>query len=159
MRSAASFSYNFLIFTPCDWLIGVWLWISLCNTARAFPCTRRYSGGRSRAAAEVVVVGSVTHKQKFHTRHVPYLYFFQLFAHINYFSGVTSDIIVFGDSDIYKNFSTFLAPHEDEKKFQPAPVNTLERPAFIFFSSGTTGLPKGIVINHYSMGAQAYNMM
>lgn len=74
-------------------------------------------------------------------------------------SEIEVDIIVFGGSNVHKSFDDFLQLNDDEEKFLPLPVNTVEDPAVIFFSSGTTGFPKGIVINHYALGAQACNFL
>lgn len=67
--------------------------------------------------------------------------------------------MVFGETDKYTQFSTFLEPHEDEDKFVPIPVDSLNDTSVIVFSSGTTGLPKGIVLSHYALMIQGHVLM
>ncbi|KAH0818935.1 hypothetical protein GEV33_003856 [Tenebrio molitor] len=70
-----------------------------------------------------------------------------------------SEIVVFGTSTKHTEFSHFVRPHEKEEEFQPVEVENLKDTAAVYFSSGTTGLPKGICINHYSFVNQLVNAM
>lgn len=45
----------------------------------------------------------------------------------------------------------FFKPSDEEAEFVPVYVDDLQETAIICFSSGTTGLPKGICVNHYSL--------
>ncbi|XP_064213708.1 luciferin 4-monooxygenase isoform X2 [Tribolium castaneum] len=61
-----------------------------------------------------------------------------------------SEIVVFGRSNTFTEFSEFLRPHDNEKQYKPVKIDNLFDTAVIYFSSGTSGLPKGICINHYA---------
>ncbi|CAH1168688.1 unnamed protein product [Phyllotreta striolata] len=65
-------------------------------------------------------------------------------------SGIETVLVVFGESDKYQRFSEFITPHPDEMAFRPATIDH-EETALILFSSGTTGLPKGICLSHRSL--------
>ncbi|KAJ8951647.1 hypothetical protein NQ318_012318 [Aromia moschata] len=69
-------------------------------------------------------------------------------------TGVDAEIVVFGNSDAYAEFSDFLQSDEKEDNFIPESVTSLRETAVIFFSSGTTGLPKGIMTSHYALVCQ-----
>lgn len=56
-----------------------------------------------------------------------------------------AEIIILGDT-----FCELLEPAEKEEEFKPYEVKDSKETAVILFSSGTTGLPKGICLNHYS---------
>ncbi|CAH1285914.1 unnamed protein product, partial [Diabrotica balteata] len=70
-------------------------------------------------------------------------------------AGLDTEIVVYGSSDTNTEFSSFLEPHENEEKFAPTEVDSLKDTAVIMFSSGTTGLPKGIILNHLGLLGQA----
>lgn len=67
-------------------------------------------------------------------------------------------IVVFEYSEKNKNFRSFLKPHPEENKFEPAVVDNVKETAVVLFSSGTTGLPKGICLNHFGILNQACRM-
>ncbi|RZB38879.1 4-coumarate--CoA ligase 1-like, partial [Asbolus verrucosus] len=60
-----------------------------------------------------------------------------------------AEIIVYGKSTKYTCVSQLTNPKDGEDNFRPLEVD-LHDTALIFFSSGTTGLPKGICHSHYS---------
>ncbi|XP_057661716.1 uncharacterized protein LOC130897117 [Diorhabda carinulata] len=73
--------------------------------------------------------------------------------------GIGTEIIVIGESDQYKTFSSFLKPHPDEDTFEPKQVDNIFDTAVILMSSGTTGFPKGIMLSHYAIMSQAANLI
>ncbi|KAJ8947578.1 hypothetical protein NQ318_010090 [Aromia moschata] len=64
---------------------------------------------------------------------------------------VKCELVVFGDSERYIQFSEFLEPHPKEENFEPTALNDSKETAAVLFSSGTTGLPKGICLSHASL--------
>lgn len=62
-------------------------------------------------------------------------------------SGVESEIVVFENVGGNSHFSEFLISCGSEEGFEAVPVDVGDT-AVIFFSSGTTGLPKGICNTH-----------
>lgn len=68
---------------------------------------------------------------------------------------VSAIVVVFGESGKYLQFFEFLEEKPDENQFKPVVVEDSMATAFITFSSGTTGLPKGICLNHYRHFVQA----
>lgn len=69
-------------------------------------------------------------------------------------SKLNSKIITFGTSSNYLHFAEFLKKSPEEERLKPAEVDNKETAA-ILFSSGTTGLPKGICLSHYGILAQS----
>ncbi|KAK4873028.1 hypothetical protein RN001_015057 [Aquatica leii] len=67
-------------------------------------------------------------------------------------------IVVFGSTDEHTPFSEFLKPSLEESLFKPHEISDLKETAIIFFSSGTSGLPKGICISHYGFMHQQMNL-
>ncbi|VEN41288.1 unnamed protein product [Callosobruchus maculatus] len=71
-------------------------------------------------------------------------------------AGVEAEIIVFDETKDHTSFSELLQPHEGESDFVPDAVVGLDQTAVILFSSGTTGLPKGIMISHQALFLQCH---
>lgn len=66
-------------------------------------------------------------------------------------TNINSEVVVFGEAASYAPFSQFLKEKKDEAEFQPFEDVDERGTALILFSSGTTGLPKGICLNHFSL--------
>lgn len=75
---------------------------------------------------------------------------------------MNAEIVVFdefGASDKHTKFADFLQFKDEEEEFIPEPVSDIHDTAVIFFSSGTTGYPKGIKTSHYALICQAISIM
>ncbi|KAF5307573.1 hypothetical protein FQR65_LT06791 [Abscondita terminalis] len=59
----------------------------------------------------------------------------------------------------YTSFDEYLEPQADEDTFQPFTVTSLQDTAVIFFTSGTTGLPKGFTRSHLSLITSSFRVM
>ncbi|KAF2902426.1 hypothetical protein ILUMI_03756 [Ignelater luminosus] len=69
--------------------------------------------------------------------------------------GINSELVVFGKTTKHIEFSEFLneAP-EQEREFIPVEIKDLKETFSIFFSSGTSGLAKGVCLSHRSLISQ-----
>lgn len=71
-----------------------------------------------------------------------------------------ADLIVFGETEEHIPFSVFVEEKgEEEENFVPAQVTSNQETAVVFFSSGTTGYPKGICVSHYALVMQGTAMV
>lgn len=78
-------------------------------------------------------------------------------AHVN------AEVIVFAegrkDNQQITYFEEFLQKSDEESSFEPVIIEDVSETAIIFFSSGTTGLPKGICCSHQSIYHQGFLYM
>lgn len=70
-------------------------------------------------------------------------------------ASLSPTIVVFGDTNRHTEFSEFVKENPEENSFQPFVVEDIAATATICFSSGITGLPKGICLKHYRYLVQA----
>lgn len=66
-------------------------------------------------------------------------------------TGFTIEIVIFGKTDRNTPFSDFLVEREPEHSFEIHPVTDVKSTSCLHFSSGTSGLPKGVCITHYGL--------
>nr|CAH7743720.1 unnamed protein product [Callosobruchus chinensis] len=64
-------------------------------------------------------------------------------------ANLEAEIVVFGDAECCTSFGNLIQPQEDESTFEPIHIDNAEETAIIYFSSGTSGFPKGVCLNHY----------
>lgn len=65
------------------------------------------------------------------------------------------EIFVFGEA---KGATPFDSLFEAEERMPPAPINPREDLCALPFSSGTTGLPKGVMLTHHNLVSNMYQM-
>ncbi|CAH1106451.1 unnamed protein product [Psylliodes chrysocephalus] len=63
-------------------------------------------------------------------------------------ANINTKLVVFGASKEYTEFSKYVEPCHEEEQFYPVQIENQKDVAVIVFSSGTTGLPKGICLHH-----------
>lgn len=75
--------------------------------------------------------------------------------------GLNTEIIVFGESDKHTSFNELLKPfsEDEEENFEPYTAKDIFDTVLVVFSSGSTGVPKGICVNHYAVLCSASRMM
>lgn len=66
-------------------------------------------------------------------------------------ANLEADIVVFGETTQHSRFSEFLENKPEEFQFRPKEDVDDKDTAVIYFSSGTTGMPKGICLSHYGL--------
>lgn len=75
----------------------------------------------------------------------------QLIEEVHQKLGLEAEVVVFGNTEKYVRFERFLEAKEGEGDFRPNEEVDDQETGCIFFSSGTTGLPKGICLTHYGL--------
>ncbi|KAL3276221.1 hypothetical protein HHI36_020937 [Cryptolaemus montrouzieri] len=70
--------------------------------------------------------------------------------------GAKCELIVFGKTDRYTEFSAILLASQEEATFEPVFIEDLKETAMVSLSSGTSGKSKGIAYNHYGALAQIF---
>lgn len=70
---------------------------------------------------------------------------------------LNSKLVSSAEHENCMSFSEFLQSSGNEKNFQPTVPKSLRDTVVILFSSGTTGLSKGICMHHYGLMVQQYN--
>ncbi|XP_046975358.1 4-coumarate--CoA ligase 1-like [Vanessa cardui] len=69
---------------------------------------------------------------------------------IETFTEVETTIVLDGPVEGATHFKDFLSQHASVEDFEPTPVSGCEDVAIVLFSSGTTGMPKGVQYTHYN---------
>lgn len=69
------------------------------------------------------------------------------------------DLVVFGKYKMYPTFENFCRGKEYIETFEPVNLQRGEKTEVIMFSSGTTGLPKGICLSGKSLLKQGKNFL
>nr|XP_008190687.2 PREDICTED: probable acyl-activating enzyme 21 [Tribolium castaneum] len=73
-------------------------------------------------------------------------------------ANLKTEIVVYdGSTKKYPTFAEFAKPKPNEENFKPVKITNLDETIVMFFSSGTTGLPKAICHSHSSFLHLVYN--
>lgn len=73
-------------------------------------------------------------------------------------ANLSSKLVIFGDTQKHIPFSQFVKPKTGEENFKPLAVD-LKDVASVYFTSGTTGLPKAACHSHYAILCQLINSL
>ncbi|XP_045473077.1 luciferin 4-monooxygenase-like [Harmonia axyridis] len=66
-------------------------------------------------------------------------------------------VVIGGEVEGYENFQDYLiSSNEDIRAFRPYKSDSMRRNCVILFSSGTSGMPKGICLNHGNLLGQVF---
>lgn len=66
-------------------------------------------------------------------------------------SNLESELIIIEEGSNLYGLGSYLEASDEENTFAPFETKDLKETCAIFFSSGTTGLPKGICLNHIGL--------
>ncbi|XP_044750771.1 luciferin 4-monooxygenase-like [Coccinella septempunctata] len=72
-------------------------------------------------------------------------------------SNIQAEVIIIGNCENKLSLEKIVSQTVDEE-FTPVIIENLKETAVLFFSSGTTGKPKGICCNHYSLLSKIINI-
>lgn len=72
---------------------------------------------------------------------------------------IEATIIVFGHTETHIPFEMLVVEKSNEEHFTPYELIDPKDTAVIFFSSGTTGFPKGICVSHCALLIQSKGLM
>lgn len=64
-------------------------------------------------------------------------------------ANLDTEIVVYGETSDHTSFEEFLKPSDEEHSFEPIFIDNPRETLVIYFSSGTSGFPKGICLNHF----------
>lgn len=70
------------------------------------------------------------------------------------------EIVIYGKTNKFVPFDEFLeSDEEEENNFEPYETKSNKETGVVFFSSGTTGMPKGICTTHFGLLKQGQMIM
>lgn len=73
-------------------------------------------------------------------------------------SGLEIRLVCFGETKKHLSFSEFVEEKPEEEDFRPEAIESDKETAVILYSSGTTGLPKGIKLSHRTLLNKAHQV-